>query len=167
MFFLRERKSAEVQARRFHPRLVALGTDAPLDLPPGCVQIGGPGALEALATDPGVDLVVVATGGVVSLRPVLAALRAGKIVATAQASNGSLANVLPEQAGIWVYPNPHLYPEMVAGREAFRSPERRAALRAAVGGKRHLTGFAQRRQVAKRSPGDVGGGSTRVSIGLD
>ena len=62
----------EVQARRFHPRLVALGTDAPLDLPPGCVQIGGPGALEALATDPGVDLVVVATGGVVSLRPVLA-----------------------------------------------------------------------------------------------
>ena len=30
-----------------------------------------------------VDLVVVATGGLVSLRPVLAALRAGKIVATA------------------------------------------------------------------------------------
>jgi alpha-galactosidase len=42
--------------------------------------------------------------------------------------NGSLANVLPEQAGIWVYPNPHLHPEMAAGREAFRSPERRAAL---------------------------------------
>src|SRR6185369_4081156 len=30
-----------------------------------------------------VDLVVVATGGIVSLRPVLAALRAGKVVATA------------------------------------------------------------------------------------
>ena len=36
-----------------------------------------------LATRDDVDLVVVATGGVVSLRPVLAALRAGKVVATA------------------------------------------------------------------------------------
>jgi alpha-galactosidase len=42
--------------------------------------------------------------------------------------NGSLANVIPEQAGIWVYPNPHLFPENQAGREVFRSPERRAAL---------------------------------------
>ena len=38
---------------------------------------------EALATRDDVDLVVVATGGVVSLRPVLAALAAGKVVATA------------------------------------------------------------------------------------
>ena len=42
-----------------------------------------PDALEALATRDDVDLVVVATGGIVSLRPVLAALRAGKVVATA------------------------------------------------------------------------------------
>ena len=40
-------------------------------------------ALVELATRDDVDLVVIATGGVVSLRPVLAALRAGKIVATA------------------------------------------------------------------------------------
>ncbi len=40
-------------------------------------------ALAALATRDDVDLVVVATGGIVSLRPVLAALAAGKIVATA------------------------------------------------------------------------------------
>ncbi len=40
-------------------------------------------ALETLATRDDVDLVVVGTGGVVSLRPVLAALRAGKVVATA------------------------------------------------------------------------------------
>jgi 1-deoxy-D-xylulose-5-phosphate reductoisomerase len=40
-------------------------------------------ALTELATRDDVDLVVVATGGVVSLRPVLAALRAGKVVATA------------------------------------------------------------------------------------
>ncbi len=39
--------------------------------------------LEILATSDDVDLVIVATGGVVSLRPVLAALRAGKVVATA------------------------------------------------------------------------------------
>ena len=37
----------------------------------------------AMATRADVDLVIVATGGVVSLRPVLAALEAGKVVATA------------------------------------------------------------------------------------
>jgi 1-deoxy-D-xylulose-5-phosphate reductoisomerase len=40
-------------------------------------------ALVDIATGPDVDLVVVATGGIVSLRPVLAALAAGKVVATA------------------------------------------------------------------------------------
>jgi 1-deoxy-D-xylulose-5-phosphate reductoisomerase len=40
-------------------------------------------ALVEMATRDDVDLVVVATGGVVSLRPILAALRAGKAVATA------------------------------------------------------------------------------------
>ncbi|HET8786179.1 MAG TPA: 1-deoxy-D-xylulose-5-phosphate reductoisomerase [Candidatus Limnocylindrales bacterium] len=39
--------------------------------------------LVELATRPDVDLVVVGTGGIVSLRPVLAALEAGKVVATA------------------------------------------------------------------------------------
>jgi 1-deoxy-D-xylulose-5-phosphate reductoisomerase len=43
----------------------------------------GPAALVDLATRSDVDLVVVGTGGVVSLRPVLAALAAGKVVATA------------------------------------------------------------------------------------
>jgi 1-deoxy-D-xylulose-5-phosphate reductoisomerase len=43
----------------------------------------GDAALEELATRQDVDLVLVATGGIVSLRPVLAALGAGKIVATA------------------------------------------------------------------------------------
>jgi 1-deoxy-D-xylulose-5-phosphate reductoisomerase len=73
----------EEQARRLRPAAAALGTDVTLDLPPGCAQVTGPDALEALATRPDVDLVVVGTGGVVSLRPVLAALRAGKVVATA------------------------------------------------------------------------------------
>jgi 1-deoxy-D-xylulose-5-phosphate reductoisomerase len=43
----------------------------------------GDETLVELATRDDVDLVIVATGGVVSLRPVLAALRAGKVVATA------------------------------------------------------------------------------------
>jgi 1-deoxy-D-xylulose-5-phosphate reductoisomerase len=58
------------QAARFRPRETALTGD---DI----------GRLEAIATRDDVDLVVVATGGIVSLRPVLAALGAGKVVATA------------------------------------------------------------------------------------
>ncbi len=73
----------EEQARRLRPLVAAVGSDAALDLPSGCTQVRGPGALEELATRADVDLVIVATGGVVSLRPVLAALRTGKVVATA------------------------------------------------------------------------------------
>jgi 1-deoxy-D-xylulose-5-phosphate reductoisomerase len=49
------------------------------------IAVVGAGAdgLSDIATRDDVDLVVVATGGIVSLRPVLAALAAGKIVATA------------------------------------------------------------------------------------
>ena len=49
------------------------------------VGVAGAGAeaLVEIATRPDVDLLVVATGGVVGLRPVLAALAAGKVVATA------------------------------------------------------------------------------------
>src|SRR5215218_5441408 len=58
----------EVQRRRF---------------PGATTVVGGDGdALADLATGAGVDLVVVATGGVVSLAPILAALGAGKVVAT-------------------------------------------------------------------------------------
>src|SRR6188508_1064135 len=74
------------QAGRLRPRAVALGDAASLaglDLPSAFERVGGADALEELATRDDVDLVIVATGGVVSLRPVLAALRAGKVVATA------------------------------------------------------------------------------------
>lgn len=74
------------QAARLRPAAVSLADErvlATLDLPDATDRIGGADALEALATRGDVDLVVVATGGVVSLRPVLAALRAGKVVATA------------------------------------------------------------------------------------
>jgi 1-deoxy-D-xylulose-5-phosphate reductoisomerase len=73
----------ESQARQFRPAAVALGDETPVDLPAGTLRVHGTDALVELATRDDVDLVVVATGGIVSLRPVLAALRAGKVVATA------------------------------------------------------------------------------------
>ncbi|HEV2006322.1 MAG TPA: hypothetical protein VGQ85_06865, partial [Candidatus Limnocylindrales bacterium] len=74
------------QARRLRPSAVVLAApDASLAaaLPSGTAVDFGEAALVALATRDDVDLVVVGTGGIVSLRPVLAALDAGKIVATA------------------------------------------------------------------------------------
>jgi 1-deoxy-D-xylulose-5-phosphate reductoisomerase len=74
------------QAARLRPAVVALAdemTITALDLPAGTERDAGPDALVRLATRDDVEVVVVATGGVVSLRPVLAALEAGKVVATA------------------------------------------------------------------------------------
>jgi 1-deoxy-D-xylulose-5-phosphate reductoisomerase len=72
------------QALRLRPAAVAVADPrVTLDLPSGTSRVGGADALEALATREDVDIVIVGTGGVVSLRPVLAALRAGKVVATA------------------------------------------------------------------------------------
>jgi 1-deoxy-D-xylulose-5-phosphate reductoisomerase len=51
--------------------------------PPGATLSAGPDALVELATRDDVDLVVVGTGGIVSLVPVIAALESGKVVATA------------------------------------------------------------------------------------
>jgi 1-deoxy-D-xylulose-5-phosphate reductoisomerase len=76
----------EEQVRRCRPSAVALADPAALaglDLPPGIERVGGPDQLSELATRPDVDLVIVATGGVVSLQPTLAALAQGKVVATA------------------------------------------------------------------------------------
>jgi 1-deoxy-D-xylulose-5-phosphate reductoisomerase len=76
----------EEQVRRCHPKAVALPDEVALrrlDLPAGTERVGGPDQLVELATRPDVDLVIVATGGVVSLRPTLAALALGRIVATA------------------------------------------------------------------------------------
>jgi 1-deoxy-D-xylulose-5-phosphate reductoisomerase len=74
----------EAQAARLRPAAVALADEGrPLDLPAGSTRVTGEDALVELATRDDVDLVIIGTGGVVSLRPVLAALRAGKVVATA------------------------------------------------------------------------------------
>ena len=77
----------EEQVRRFHPAAIALASatgPSRLDLAPGVEDRSGDAdALIALATRGDVALVVVGTSGIVSLRPVLAALEAGKVVATA------------------------------------------------------------------------------------
>jgi 1-deoxy-D-xylulose-5-phosphate reductoisomerase len=75
------------QAAEFAPAAVGLGDEADLGAIAGLDRstdlVTGPGALELLAARQDVDVVLVATGGIVSLRPVLAALGAGKVVATA------------------------------------------------------------------------------------
>ncbi|HEX8024767.1 MAG TPA: 1-deoxy-D-xylulose-5-phosphate reductoisomerase [Candidatus Limnocylindrales bacterium] len=76
------------QAHRLAPAAVTLadpgaGRAFSDRLPLGVEAVDGPDALLELATRPDVDIVVVGTGGVVSLRPVIAALDAGRIVATA------------------------------------------------------------------------------------
>ena len=91
----------EAQAARLRPAAVALADeDMQLDLPAGIVRVGGDAALVTLATRDDVDIVVIGSGGVISLRPILAALRAGKIVATANketlVAGGHL--VMPEAA---------------------------------------------------------------------
>ena len=82
----RNRALLEEQARLLRPTAVALtdlGAHAVLELPSGTTVAEGPAALDEFATRDDVDIVVVGTSGIVSLRPVLAALAAGKIVATA------------------------------------------------------------------------------------
>jgi 1-deoxy-D-xylulose-5-phosphate reductoisomerase len=74
------------QAARFRPAVVAMADPvaaAGLDLPPGMTLERGPEARVRHAVRADVGHVVVGTGGIVSLRPVLAALAARKIVATA------------------------------------------------------------------------------------
>ena len=76
----------EEQARRFGPAVVAIageGDASRLDLPAGVGRAFGPAALEDIVARADVDLVLVATGGLVALRSVLGALEAGKVVATA------------------------------------------------------------------------------------
>ena len=74
------------QVASLRPRVVTVADRAALrrlDLPQGTEADGSEGALVAMATREDVDLVLVGTGGIVSLEPVLAALEAGKVVATA------------------------------------------------------------------------------------
>jgi 1-deoxy-D-xylulose-5-phosphate reductoisomerase len=76
------------QARALGPAAIVIGDANAVDelrrgFPAGTTVDAGEAALLALAMRPEVEMVVVGTGGMVSLRPVIAALEAGKVVATA------------------------------------------------------------------------------------
>jgi 1-deoxy-D-xylulose-5-phosphate reductoisomerase len=82
----RDAERLSEQAHHLRPLAIHLADErssAALDVPPGVGVETGADALERMATRDDVELVLVATSGIVSLRPVIAALRAGKVVATA------------------------------------------------------------------------------------
>src|SRR5581483_7665318 len=72
------------QARRFRPAVVAAEVAVPTAvLPPAVRSVrADPAGLAELVVRPDVGLVVVGTSGLVALRATLAALEAGKVVAT-------------------------------------------------------------------------------------
>ena len=75
------------QLSQFHPSVAVVADDdvrnALGSVPAGTTLESGQSALEAMASRPDIDLLIVGTGGMVSLRPVIAALRVGTPVATA------------------------------------------------------------------------------------
>ncbi len=82
----RDHETLAAQLVACRPSIATLADRAAMDrleAPPGVTVDREPDALERFATRDDVDLVIVATGGIVSLRPVIAALDAGKVVATA------------------------------------------------------------------------------------
>jgi 1-deoxy-D-xylulose-5-phosphate reductoisomerase len=106
------------QAREFRPRVVAAHVGTDLNHEFGTAEmIDLPEGLEALATMPEADLIVVGTAGKAGLLPTLAALDAGKLVALAnkevlvmagsliqrqlQAGSGELVPIDSEHSAIW------------------------------------------------------------------
>ena len=82
----RDAETLSEQSMLLRPTVVSLAhaeAATRLELPAGSHHLAADDALTQMAVRDDVDLVIVATGGVVSLRPVLAALEAGKVVATA------------------------------------------------------------------------------------
>ena len=87
------------QAARFGVRKVAVGEGAPRGSFPDGIEIGrGRAALEALASDPGVDLVVNALVGAAGLAPTLAAVEAGRTLALANKESLVMAGELVSRA---------------------------------------------------------------------
>jgi 1-deoxy-D-xylulose-5-phosphate reductoisomerase len=71
------------QVAEFQPRLISLDPELSIEAPTGSTIVPGREGLLACASDPDVDVVVVATSGIASLEAVLAAARLGKVIALA------------------------------------------------------------------------------------
>ena len=117
-------------AREFRPRLLAVGDPEVAralrsQMPPGVELAGGPEALVAAAAHPEVDKVVAAIVGAAGLRPVAAALAAGKPVALANKESlvvaGRLLTDLARQTGAAIVP---IDSEHVALHQALRAGSR-------------------------------------------
>jgi 1-deoxy-D-xylulose-5-phosphate reductoisomerase len=137
----RASRQLAAQVAEFRPRTVCLTAGEPdgTDLP-GVDLTTGADALTALARDPGVDMLVVATSGTVGFAPTLAALDAGKAVALANketlimaghlvtaAAARSGAPLLPidsEHSAIW---------QCLLGEEPYAERARRLILTASGG----------------------------------
>lgn len=98
------------QARRFGATRVVVGDDR-VDrtlLPPGVEVSSGVEALESLASDPSVDLVVNAIVGAAGLRPTAASVRAGRRLALANkeslVSAGEIVTRLARESGGEIIP---------------------------------------------------------------
>lgn len=106
------------QTREFRPRVVAAQVGTDLDHAFGTAEmVELPEGLEALATMPEADLIVIGTAGKAGLLPTLAALAAGKLVALAnkevlvmagsliqrqlQMGGGELVPIDSEHSAIW------------------------------------------------------------------
>jgi 1-deoxy-D-xylulose-5-phosphate reductoisomerase len=97
------------QVHTWRPRLAVVGQLRDADwLPDGTELLVGPEGLVAAASASDLDLVVVATSGVISLRPTLAALEAGKTIAVANkevlVSAGHLVTAAARQHGATILP---------------------------------------------------------------
>jgi 1-deoxy-D-xylulose-5-phosphate reductoisomerase len=100
------------QIREFRPKLVACDTDDPAirmkvsKLLPGAIL--GLDGLIAAATHPDVDILVVATSGLIGLRPTLAAIEEGKTIAIANKETlvmaGHLVTAAAQRKGIELRP---------------------------------------------------------------
>jgi len=89
------------QVERFRPAVAALAAPLVPAEPFPCRLLHGDEGLVALACDPQVDLVVVATPGAAGLAPTLAAIRAGKEVALANKEVLVMAGALVTAAADW------------------------------------------------------------------
>lgn len=76
------------QAERFAPRVIACADERSVPVlksraPEGTIVMGGPGAIEKLASEEDSDIVFMAISGLAALLPLVAAVKSGRVIALA------------------------------------------------------------------------------------
>jgi 1-deoxy-D-xylulose-5-phosphate reductoisomerase len=144
------------QVREFQPALVACSSDSPetgraaREALPGVVT-GEQGLLE-VATHPDADVVVAATSGLIGLRPTLAAIRAGKMIALANKETlvmaGHLVMEEARKAGVEIRPIDSEHSAIWQSLHGERTSEVRRLLLTASGGPFRRSTLEQLRSVS-------------------